>query len=102
MFVQVFEEYQESFLENGDLSVLPTRVFLSPLQIGEEVGIEIETGKTLFVKLLAVTPLNAATGTRDVYFELNGEARTVPVRDVSVGLWFHPRSPLLAQTTAID
>lgn len=65
----------------GDLSILPTRYFLEPLEIGEGFSVEIEAGKTLFVKLLAVGPVDPITGRREVYFELNGEARVLTVTD---------------------
>src|SRR5690606_5884960 len=42
--------------------------------------VEIEKGKTLIIKLLAVGPINAA-GKRDVFFELNGEGRSVSISD---------------------
>ena len=35
--------------------------------------ISIEKGKTLTIKLLAVGPLNTEKGTRECFFELNGE-----------------------------
>lgn len=54
-------------------SVVPTRYFLSKPTIGEEMTISIEKGKTLTIKLLAVGPLNTNKGTRECFFELNGE-----------------------------
>ena len=36
----------------GDVSVLPTTSYFHGLSIGEEISIEIEEGKTLFIKLL--------------------------------------------------
>ena len=65
----------------GDLSVLPTRFFLAPLKIGEEIHVSIEDGKTLIVKLLAVGQPNAKTGARDVFFQMNGETRVISVAD---------------------
>ena len=44
--------------------------------------VEIEAGKTLIVKLVTVGPL-LKDGTREVYFELNGESRAVTVKDAS-------------------
>ena len=64
----------------SDLSVLPTRAFLAPLEVGEEISVEIERGKTLIVKLTAVGELSA-DGTRQVFFELNGQPRSLRVRD---------------------
>jgi pyruvate carboxylase len=37
------------------------------------LAISIEQGKTLTIKMLAVGPLNTEKGTREVFFELNGE-----------------------------
>jgi pyruvate carboxylase len=37
--------------------------------------ISIEQGKTLTIKLLAIGPLNTEKGTRECFFELNGEVR---------------------------
>ncbi|KAK9476405.1 carbamoyl-phosphate synthase L chain, ATP binding domain-containing protein [Lipomyces japonicus] len=81
MYPKVFEDYQEFTQKYGDLSVLPTRYFLSRPEIGEEFSVEIEQGKLLILKLLAVGPLSAYTGQREVFFELNGEIRQVTVDD---------------------
>jgi pyruvate carboxylase len=68
--------------EYSDTSVIPTPQFFYGLAPGDETSIEIEPGKTLIVKLVQVGAL-AKDGTREVYFELNGEARAVTVRDQS-------------------
>jgi hypothetical protein len=52
---------------------VPTRYFLGKPEIGEELSISIEQGKVLTIKLLAVGTLNTDKGTREVFFELNGE-----------------------------
>ncbi|TFY72302.1 hypothetical protein EVG20_g701 [Dentipellis fragilis] len=81
MYPKVFEEYQ-SFLEKyGDLSVIPTRYFLGRPDIGEEMHISIEQGKTLIVRLMAVGPVVEGRAQRDVWFEVNGEVRAVSVED---------------------
>lgn len=61
--------------------MLPTQFFLRPLKVGEEFTFNMEQGKTLFIKLMAIGPLNEATGKRDVFFLMNGEARVVAVTD---------------------
>ena len=67
--------------EFGDaVSAVPTRNFLAGLEVGEEVSVTIEHGKTLFVRLLSVGAANDA-GERDVVFELNGSRRQVRVKD---------------------
>src|SRR5690606_22629836 len=50
------------------------------MEIGEEVAVDIERGKTLVIVLTAVGELDA-NGERTVYFELNGQPRQVRVRD---------------------
>ncbi|KAG2011485.1 pyruvate carboxylase, variant 2 [Coprinopsis cinerea AmutBmut pab1-1] len=81
MYPKVFEEYQ-SFLEKyGDLSVVPTRFFLARPDVGEEMHIEIEKGKTLIIRLMAIGPIVEGRAQRDVWFEVNGEVRAVSVED---------------------
>lgn len=84
LYPKVFAEYRDMVEQYGDLSVIPTRYFLAKPEIGEEFQVEIEEGKTLIIKLLAVGPING-TGKRDVYFELNGEARVVGIVDKNAG-----------------
>ncbi|KAF3142005.1 hypothetical protein TWF703_001228 [Orbilia oligospora] len=81
MYPKVFLDYKEFLAKYGDLSVLPTKYFLSTPEIGEEFHVQIEKGKTLIIKLLAVGPLSEQTGQREVFFELNGEVRQVTVDD---------------------
>ncbi|BGP04845.1 Pyruvate carboxylase [Rhodotorula toruloides] len=81
MYPKVFDEFKEFNLKYGELSKLPTRYFLAKPPIGEEVQVEIEQGKMLIIKLIAVSPVNPVTGIREVLFELNGEARLVKIED---------------------
>ncbi|KZV85709.1 pyruvate carboxylase [Exidia glandulosa HHB12029] len=86
MYPKVFEEYQSFVEKYGDLSVIPTRYFLGRPEIGEEMHISIEKGKTLIIRLLAVGPVVEGKGVRDVWFEVNGEVRAVPVEDKSAAV----------------
>jgi pyruvate carboxylase len=47
---------------------------------GEEIGIELEPGKTLVLKLLTVGDAQPDSK-RTVYFELNGQPREITVQD---------------------
>src|SRR6266542_736324 len=80
LYPNVFPDLVRHRDEFSDTSVVPTPVFLYGLEPGQETTIEIEAGKMLIVRLVAVGKLEK-DGTRDLYFELNGEARTVTVRD---------------------
>jgi pyruvate carboxylase len=81
MYPKVFEDYKKFIAKYGDLSVLPTKYFLSRPEIGEEFHVELEKGKVLILKLLAVGPLSDTTGQREVFYEMNGEVRQVTVDD---------------------
>ncbi|KAG0668716.1 pyruvate carboxylase [Maudiozyma exigua] len=83
MYPKVYEDFQKMKEKYGDLSVLPTKNFLAPAVIDEEIEVTIEKGKTLIIKLQAIGDLNKETGTREVYFELNGELRKIRVNDNS-------------------
>ncbi|OKL64059.1 Pyruvate carboxylase [Talaromyces atroroseus] len=81
MYPKVFEDYRKFVQKYGDLSVLPTRYFLAKPEIGEEFHVELEQGKVLILKLLAIGPLSEQTGQREVFYEMNGEVRQVTVDD---------------------
>ncbi|PLX93466.1 MAG: pyruvate carboxylase, partial [Desulfuromonas sp.] len=83
LYPGVFEEYDRFRQEYSDTSFLPTPVFFYGLDIGDEVTIDIEAGKTLIVKLNAIGRVRE-DGTRNIYFELNGEPRSATVKDESV------------------
>ena len=40
----------------------------------------------MIVKLLAVGPVSEKTGQREVFFEMNGEVRSIPVDDKHAGI----------------
>ncbi|MFM2293988.1 MAG: hypothetical protein RLZZ350_401, partial [Verrucomicrobiota bacterium] len=67
----------------GDLSVLPTPAFFYGMKPGQEISIEIEPGKTLFIRLVNVGAVDAE-GKRAVNFELNGMTRQLSIVDRAV------------------
>ena len=81
MYPKVFEDYRKFVAKYGDLSVLPTRYFLAKPEIGEEFHVELEKGKVLILKMLAIGPLSDSTGQREVFYEMNGEVRQVTIDD---------------------
>ncbi|MCB1800190.1 MAG: pyruvate carboxylase [Gammaproteobacteria bacterium] len=80
MYPQVFADYEKIRQQYGDLSVLPTPAFFYGLRCEEEIAVEIEPGKTLFIKLLHVGEADKH-GVRAVIFELNGDARHIQIQD---------------------
>ena len=83
MYPEVFADYAKFDREYGVVSVIPTAPFFYGLKPGEEVSVDIEEGKTLFVKLIHVGAVDA-DGSRIVSIELNGMAREVKIFDRSV------------------
>jgi pyruvate carboxylase len=83
MYPKVFTDFAEHQRIYGDVSVLPTPAFFYGLEHDEELAIEIERGKTLIVRFLAVGDPDAE-GRRPIYFELNGQPREVKVVDRSL------------------
>ncbi len=84
LYPRVFPDLVAHQARYSDTSVLPTPVFFHGMEPGEEVSIDIERGKTLIVKFVAVGEAHP-DGTRTVFFELNGQPREAVVIDRSLG-----------------
>ncbi len=82
MYPDVFADYLAQRAEYGDLSVLPTPIFFYGMQVGDELAIDIDRGKTLIIRFYALSEPDDE-GLVTVFFELNGQPRTVKVRDRS-------------------
>ncbi|HEY2352698.1 MAG TPA: pyruvate carboxylase [Candidatus Acidoferrum sp.] len=80
LYPEVFLKYDKFRQSYGDVSVLPTYAFFYGLRSGEEITVEIESGKTLIIKFLTTSEAHP-DGTRTLFFELNGQPREVNVRD---------------------
>ncbi|TXI13004.1 MAG: pyruvate carboxylase [Polynucleobacter sp.] len=81
MYPKVFTTFADHYKHNGDVSLLPTPVFFYGLNTGEEIAIEIDPGKTLVIRLQGTTPVDEE-GIVRVFFELNGQPRTVKVKKI--------------------
>lgn len=99
MYPKVFEDYRTFIQKYGDLSVLPTRYFLSRPEIGEEFHVELEKGKVLILKLLAVGPLSDTTGQREVFYEMNGKDSSPETRIMTDSLQVRSAKSQLMTTT---
>ena len=47
MYPQVFAQYKKDIDTFGDVSKLPTRAYIEPMELGEQIEVELETGKTI-------------------------------------------------------
>src|ERR1700730_17208475 len=80
LYPDVFTKYDKFRQTYSDVSVLPTPAFFYGLKSGEEITVEIESGKSLIIKFLTISEPHP-DGTRTLFFELNGQPREVSVRD---------------------
>jgi pyruvate carboxylase len=80
MYPQVFVDYAAHLRTYGDVSQVPTKVFFYGMEPGEEIAIDMERGKSLVVRLLALGDARE-DGTRTVFFELNGQPRSIRIED---------------------
>ena len=83
LYPKVFDEYVKHVRSYGDVSLIPTSAFFFGPSIGEEFFVDIEPGKRLIIKFLAIGEARP-NGTRTVFFELNGQPREVEVVDRSI------------------
>src|SRR5262249_17483516 len=83
LYPRVFPDLAAHQRSYSDTSILPTPMFFFGPDPDAENLVEIEPGKTLIVRLLAVGEPHA-DGKRTVFFELNGQPREVMVADRSL------------------
>ena len=78
MYPKVFTDYVARHEAYGPVRTLPTRTFFYGMQAGEEITAEIDPGKTLEIRLQAMSE-TTEDGEVKVFFELNGQPRTIRV-----------------------
>jgi len=83
MYPQVFEDFYKHYDEYGNVSVLPTCAFFYGLKQREEVTVEIGQGKIIIIRMLYCSQPDEG-GIRTVTFDLNGQTRSITIRDESV------------------
>ncbi|MFC5586371.1 pyruvate carboxylase [Nitratireductor kimnyeongensis] len=80
MYPKVFTDFAAASESYGPVSVLPTPVYFYGMEPEDEIFVEIERGKTLVIRCLAVGDVDEK-GMVTVFFELNGQPRRVKVPD---------------------
>ncbi|MBT3788801.1 MAG: pyruvate carboxylase [Alphaproteobacteria bacterium] len=93
MYPQVFVDYAEHRRLYGPVEILPTPVFFYGMEPGQEIGIELEAGKTLNIRCVAIGDVDEE-GNVKVFFELNGQPRAVRIANKSVAATVesHPKA----------
>lgn len=62
---------------------IPTRNFFYGMEVGEEIIVELDRGKTLLIELVSYGKANE-DGIAKVFFKVNGQTRDIEVQDRSV------------------
>ena len=83
MYPAVFAEFAKHLTQYSDVSVLPTPAFFYGLRRGEEISVEIESGKSLVIRLINVSEPDKDSR-RTIIFELNGMTREASIVDKKI------------------
>jgi len=78
MYPKVFADYATRHETYGPVRCLPTSTFFYGMEQGHEISAEIDPGKTLEIRLQAIGETDE-NGDVKVFFELNGQPRTIRV-----------------------
>ncbi len=78
MYPAVFLDYMAHRRQYGPMHVLPTPVYFYGMKPEQEISVDLEPGKTLVIQCLAIGETDA-DGNVKVFFELNGQPRTIKV-----------------------
>ena len=83
LYPKVFEDAYQLHLKYGNVLNLPTKNFFYGMDIGEEIMVKLEEGVYILIKLMLKSEPDAQ-GNVTIYFKLNGQLRTIQVKDKSV------------------
>ncbi|PIL18218.1 pyruvate carboxylase [Puniceibacterium antarcticum] len=78
MYPKVFLDYMGRHRTYGPVRVLPTKTFFYGMEPGEEITAEIDPGKIMEIRLQTIGETQE-DGEARVFFELNGQPRTIRV-----------------------
>lgn len=78
MYPKIFTDFAHATNLYGPVSVLPTPIYFYGLNQAEEILVEIEKGKSLVIRNLAIGETDE-NGMVTVFFELNGQPRPIKV-----------------------
>ena len=83
LYPKVFADYAKRRQTHGPVAVLPTPAYFYGLAPGEEISVELERGMTLVIRCLAIGEPDDE-GSLRVFYELNGQPRSVRIRNESI------------------
>ncbi|MCC7410782.1 MAG: pyruvate carboxylase [Gammaproteobacteria bacterium] len=80
MYPKVFLDWVAARRHYGDISVLPTPVFFYGMEPGQEISVDVEPGKAVVIRFVTMSDPHE-DGSRTVFYEVNGQPRSVSVSD---------------------
>ncbi|MEO1725110.1 MAG: biotin/lipoyl-containing protein, partial [Pseudomonadota bacterium] len=80
MYPKVYLDYMGRRRDYGPVRVLPTPTFFYGMEAGEEVAVDLRPGVTLIIRLQTWSEPDER-GEVKVFYELNGQPRTIRVMD---------------------
>ncbi len=83
LYPKVFEDAYKKHLLYGNIMNIPTKNFFYGMDIGEEIMIPMDKGKNVLISLMLKSEPDA-NGNVTVYFKINGQLRTLVVKDKTV------------------
>jgi len=83
LYPKVFVDAFNNHLQYDNLTNLPTKNFFYGMELGEEITVELDRGKTLLITLDSIAEPDEE-GLSTVYFKVNGQGRTIQIKDKSI------------------
>ncbi len=83
LYPKVYSDYHEFQSDYGQVGNIPTLAFFYGLKPNEEILVRLSAGKRIAIKYLNMTNADEH-GNRLVFFVLNGQTRSVTIRDNSL------------------
>ncbi len=83
LYPKVFTETYNKHLKYGSLINVPTKNFFYGMDVGEEIIVALDKGKSLLITLESIGDPNT-NGMVTIYFRVNGQGRSVDIKDTSI------------------
>lgn len=85
LYPKVFEDYYQHLMTYDEVMKIPTLAFFYPMETNEEILVKIAPGKKLLIRFMYMSEPDEE-GYRAVFFKINGQTRSVEIRDESVSV----------------
>ncbi len=83
LYPKVYEQYVKTYEQFANVAILDTPTFFFGMRDNEKIEIEIDKGKILIIQLKTITNPDE-NGVRTVFFDMNGQARRIQVKDENI------------------